>query len=366
MATAMIIRAFVAIMTAGAVVFSATPAAADDVVHRVLYVTNWGSDNISAFQVADDGTLIAPPTLAPVPAGAHEPLAAMESSDGRHLYVTNWGSGGVSTFAIAPDGALSPVVTVGTGLVNSAGITVRGNRLYVANFNNRAAGTLTTFGIGTDGSPTVLTTQDSRGRGSAGVAVSPDGHQLAMANMGSGDVSLFRIDGDGMPVWSATRETAAGAFFPAFTTDGRFLLVANAEADSLSVLGVDGDAQLVTTIPSGGNGPRGLAIDSAGTVHVAHYNEGTLPGSVTSFAITPDGHLVPLGDPVSTSGNGAEAIVAHGNSLYVANFNTDGPGSVAALRLKAGNRPQVMGDPTMTGGLEPDFDSIVVHTLAPK
>ena len=44
----MIIRAFVAIMTAGAVVFSATPAAADDVVHRVLYVTNWGSDNISA------------------------------------------------------------------------------------------------------------------------------------------------------------------------------------------------------------------------------------------------------------------------------------------------------------------------------
>jgi hypothetical protein len=73
----MTIRAMAAIMAAGALVFSATPPA------------------------------------------AHQPLAAVESSDGRHLYVTNWGSGGVSTFAIALDGALAPVVTAGTGLVNA-------------------------------------------------------------------------------------------------------------------------------------------------------------------------------------------------------------------------------------------------------
>jgi 6-phosphogluconolactonase (cycloisomerase 2 family) len=363
MATSVIIRAMAAVVAAGAAVISAAPAGAGDGARRVLYVTNWGTDNVSAFQVADDGALIAPATLAAVPPGAHQPLAAAESSDGQHLYVTNWGSGGVSTFAIAPDGALSPVVTAGTGLVNSAGIAVRGNHIYVANFNNRAAGTLTTFGIGADGAPALLTTQDSRGQGSAGVTVSPDGQQLAVANMGSGDVSMFRIGPDGMPVWSSTRETAAGAFFPAFTTDGRYLLVAKAEANSVSVLAVNGDAQLVTTIPSGGNGPRGLAIDSAGIVHVAHYNDGTAPGSVTSFSVTADGHLVPLGDPVATGGNGAEAIVAHGNSLYVANFNTGEPGSVSVFRLPTGNRPELVGDPTMTGGSEPDFGSIVVHTL---
>jgi hypothetical protein len=42
---------------------------------------------------------------------------------------------------------------------------------------------------------------------------------------------------------------------------------------------------------------------------------------------------MPRGDPVETGGNGAAAIVAHGNSLYVADFTIGAPGSVSTIRL---------------------------------
>ena len=356
--------AIVGALTVGAGVADAQP---NPPSRHVLYVANWASDNISTFRLADDGSLITPATLTDVPAGTHQPLAAAESPSGRFLYVTNWGSGGVSTFAIADDGTLIAVTTSGSGLVNSAGIAVsaEGDRLYVANFNDRAAGTLSTFGIGSDGVPTLLSTQDSRGSGAAGIALSPDGHTLAVANMGSGDISLFQIGLDGMPRWVATRGTAAGAFFPAFARDGRHVIVANAEANSLSVVAVDdaADPRLITTVPSAGDGPRGIAVDAAGTAHVAHYADGTGGGSVTSFAIANNGQPTQLGDPVGTGGNGAEAIVALDNSLYVANFNTGGPGSLSTFALRPGAAPTLIGKPTMTGGSEPDFGSIVIHRL---
>jgi hypothetical protein len=58
MATSVIIRAMAAVVAAGAAVISAAPAGAGDGARRVLYVANWGTDNVSAFQVADYGALI--------------------------------------------------------------------------------------------------------------------------------------------------------------------------------------------------------------------------------------------------------------------------------------------------------------------
>jgi 6-phosphogluconolactonase (cycloisomerase 2 family) len=179
--------------------------------------------------------------------------------------------------------------------------------------------------------------------------------------MGSGNVALFRLAPDGTPDWVATCPTADGAFFRAFTVDGRYLLVAKAEANSVSTLDLADSAnpRLVVSVPSGGDGSRGIAVHSTGTVHVAHY----AAGSVTSFALGADGGLTRPGGSVATGGNGAEAIVAQANSLYVANFNTGGPGSVSTFVLRSGNTPTLTGDPTPTGGSEPDVGSMVIRAV---
>jgi DNA-binding beta-propeller fold protein YncE len=123
-------------------------------------------------------------------------------------------------------------------------------------------------------------------------------------------------------------------------------------------------ARLITTIPSGGTGPRGIAITRAGQVYVAHYDGGTGPGLISAFSLSRAGRLRPRGSSVATGSNGAEAITADasGQHLYVANFNTGGPGSISAFILPPTQPPQLLAPPVPTGGQEPDFGGIVLST----
>jgi 6-phosphogluconolactonase len=162
-----------------------------------LYVTNWGSDDVSIFRPRADGTLPLPALVA-VPLGAHEPLCAALAPNGRWLYVSNWGSGDVSSFRIGPDGRLRPLGTFEPAAPlpsNSAGIAITpdGHRLYVANFNHTGPGTLSSFSVNRDGDLVPLdATVATGGRGAAGLALDHSGRTLYVANMDSGDVSTLR------------------------------------------------------------------------------------------------------------------------------------------------------------------------------
>jgi ABC transporter substrate binding protein/Lactonase, 7-bladed beta-propeller len=207
---------------------------------QVLYATNWGSNNISAFRLNCDGTLQGPPQLFPAANGANNPFVAVLSPSGQHLYVSNWGSGDVSTYRIGRQGELIPEATTkpaGPPISNASGMVVSkdGERLFLAAFNGGGPGTVSSFAIDQRGRLSPLTTVDARGSGSAGVALSPDGRTLYVANMISGTVSVFAVRGDGSPHWLQTFASGAGAFFPALTPDGRLLVVANATSNDLSV-----------------------------------------------------------------------------------------------------------------------------------
>jgi 6-phosphogluconolactonase (cycloisomerase 2 family) len=332
---------------------------------RVLYVTNWLTNDVSTLRVDRSGFLVGPPVLTPVPHGAANPLAAVQTPTG-WLYVSNWGSGGVSAFRIGGDGALSAMAAVPAAdpaPTDSAGVALdwAHRQLFVANFNDNHPGTLSRFDV-QGGIPRAISTVDTHGNGSAGLALSPDGRLLIVANMGSGDVSLFAIDSDGTPTFVRTVPTGAGAFYPAFSPDGQVVLVANASADTVTTLRRTGRAtrpglSVIGSYSSRGSGPRGIAVAEDGAVYVAHYAKGTGPGTVTAFQLDRSGGLKRVGPAVATGSNAAEAIVvdSSGRRLYVANFNTGGPGSISTFAVGRGGSLQLLGPPTPTGGREPDF-----------
>jgi 6-phosphogluconolactonase (cycloisomerase 2 family) len=336
-----------------------------------LYVTNWGSDNISIFHPRSDGTLPLPAVIA-VPTTAHEPLCAATAPHRHRLYVSNWGSGNVIVFRIRRDGGLQALGTSAPAAPrpsNSAGIAITpdGQRLYVANFNDTSPGTLSSFTINRDGSLTpLIATVPTGGRGAAGVALDRHGRTLYVANMTSGDVSTFAIANDGHPTLRQVIPAGAGAFFLALTTDGRHLLVANAIANTITSFAVDRSGLLGTAkraVATGADGPRGIAVAPGGQyAYVAHYAGGTGPGEVSILRIHRDGVVSRQGRPVSTGGNGAEAIALadHGHRLYVANFNTNGPGSVTAFSVRPNGILRRLAAPTPTRGTQPDFGGLVV------
>jgi 6-phosphogluconolactonase (cycloisomerase 2 family) len=336
-----------------------------------LYVTNWGSNNVSIFRPRANGTLPVPRLVAVGPA-AQEPLCAALAPDGRWLYVSNWGSGDVSSFRIGRGGGLRPRGTFEPAAPlpsDSAGIAITpsGRHLYMANFNGTGPGTLSSFTVNRDGSLAPLgATVPTGGGGAAGVALDRHRRTLYVANMTSGDVSTFAIGRDGRPTLRQVVSSGAGAFFPVLTPDGRHLLVANATANTVSSFSVRRSGLLGEAKPAvatGATGPRGIAISPGGRyAYVAHYAGGTGPGTVSVLRIHAGGTLTRVRNPVATGGNGAEAIAVagRGHLLYVANFNSNGPGSVTAFAVRNRGIIRRLAAPTPTGGLQPDFGGLVV------
>jgi DNA-binding beta-propeller fold protein YncE len=303
--------------------------------------------------------------------GALNPLVAALDPGGKHLYVSDWGSGDISTYKIGRRATLIPGVTrkpVGPPVLNPSGLAISrdGKHLFLAAFNGGGQGTDSSFAVDRSGRPSPRATVDAHGDGSAGVALSPDGRTLYVANMMSGDVSVFAVGRNGSLHWRRSAASGAGAFFPALTPNGRLLVVANAIANDLSVFGVLSRRRLrpiAGPAPSGGEGPRGAVISPDGRhVYVAHYNGGTGPGSVAAFILKPDGRLIPVGDAVPTGGNGTEAMVLDSSTrrLFVANFNTGGLGSISSFALKRNGRVGLVGEPVPTGGEEPDFGGLTI------
>ena len=88
------------------------------------------------------------------------------------LYVTNWGSDNVSIFRPRADGTLPLPALIA--------ITPDGQRLYVANFNHTGPGTLPSFTVNGDGSLAPLgATVPTCGSGASGLALDHSGRTLA-------------------------------------------------------------------------------------------------------------------------------------------------------------------------------------------
>ncbi|WP_326565224.1 beta-propeller fold lactonase family protein [Amycolatopsis rhabdoformis] len=357
------------VVVAGLTACSAGPTTPAAPGPRAVYVTNWASDTIAEFTLADDGSLKAPAISLPVGKGDTHPQASIRSHDGKWLYVGNWGTRDVTPYRIEADGRLTafpaehgpapePVTPSGIAL------SPDGKNLYTANFSNGGDGTVSHYRVSADGRPHGVATVPAHGRGTTAVAVSPDGHTVLTANSASGDVSAFSVAADGSLTWVTTVATGKGAFFAAITPDSAHALVTNSLADSVSFLrlGTDSRPAVVSTVANPADEPRGIALTAQGDrAYIANFANGTGPGHITTFTVTATG-LRPAGPAVATGGNGAEGIaLSHdGKSLYNANFNTNGDGSVTSYPLAADGSVGTPRPPVLTGGRQPDLTSITL------
>jgi YVTN family beta-propeller protein len=100
-----------------------------------------------------------------------------------------------------------------------------------------------------------------------GVALSPDGQRLYVANTVDGTVSIFAVDRTVQNYANLLTTVRVGTepYALALTPQGRKLYVANARSNSVSVIDTTSPNYTVRTIANVGFEPRGIAITNGGT-----------------------------------------------------------------------------------------------------
>ncbi len=262
------------------------------------FVANSRANNVTAFRVSTDGSLIVVPSTAlnPNPASVGTtPGAVAISSDTRYLYVVNGGSDNVTAFNIGAAGVLTSVpqaagnsnpVSVGGSHPTSVAISKLGRFLYVA---NSGSNDVSAFSIGGTGLLTLIPPSGTSrnpistgGKAPKGIAISPNGSFLYVANSGSNDVTVFQIGANGLlslvqPAGSSANPVSVGSTTPnaiVISQDGQSVYTANGGGT-------------VTAFTTGNGGLLTLVPSSAGSLNPA--SAGTAPVAMT---ISSDGQFL--------------------------------------------------------------------------
>lgn len=291
-----------------------------------LYTGDYGDAELSGFSVDPADGSLTPLSGFPisfVPSANQFALAF--SPDGEHLYVVGQGgNSGLFAFNVAANGSLSPIAgspfTTGTTPTGLA-VTPDGDDLYVGNLGDD---TVSGFSIAANGALTELTNSPyptpgalGTGDGPRALSVTPDGEHLYAANIVSDDVSGFDVEADG--------DLAPILGSPFSTGDGRGLTI-SPDGDHLYVPAESADAIIARSITDG----TGVLTPVAGS---------------------------PFNLPAST-GPAALAMTPRGGLLYSANLDSD---DVRGFDVAAttGALSELASSPYPVGDA-PDHQSIVI------
>jgi 6-phosphogluconolactonase len=284
----------------------------------VYLQTNDAEKNeIVAFRRADDGTLTTLGTYATGGRGTGKPHLASQSSvvaAGERLLVVNAGSDDVSLFEIGDDG-LALLDRVASGGAMPTSIAVRDSKAYVLNAGGDA--NATGFKIG----ETLEPTGDTRalpGADPAQIGFTPDGSSLIVTDRASDSLLEFRVAGG-----DAVRHTSSGAtpYGFDFAPDGT-LVVTEAFGGTVGAAAASSYGKGITPVSKSVANTRSEVCWAAVTkdgryVFVTNFGDGT----ISSYAIGGDGSLE-LVDAVAGSttpgekGVRDESLSADGRFLY--------------------------------------------------
>lgn len=246
---------------------------------RYVYITQHNADTVAVVSTNTNTV------LAQISAGS-KPMGVAVSPDGTRLFVTNfltatasgagslWGNGTLTVVDTATRSVLT-TVTVGA---NPSGVAVSpdGNRVYVA---NSGAGTLSVVSTATNAVTSTITV----GANPVGVAASPDGQRVYVANGGSASVSV--IDAAALTVTSTIR-VGGHTTGIAVSDDSTRVLVSNAFDNSVSVINAATQAVATTTTTGIGLGPSGVAFVPGGSTGLIANSRGATVSSINAASGT--------------------------------------------------------------------------------
>ena len=166
-----------------------------------VYVTNFGSSNVSAYSL-NTSTGVLTPLATPTFATGAGPVSLAMDPAGKFLFTANSNSNNVSAFTVNADGSLTAVPGSPFTAGNSPQYLVTdrtGTHLYVVNVNDvnlETTGTVEAYTIAANGALAVLNLYPTD-LGPEGLAVDAANKFLLVANCTGGSLSGFSINGDG-------------------------------------------------------------------------------------------------------------------------------------------------------------------------
>jgi 6-phosphogluconolactonase (cycloisomerase 2 family) len=262
--------------------------------HRVLYVVNAGSNDISSFAIRPDGLTL----LGRVPSGGVRPTSLTVARD--LLYVLNaGGTGNITGFTGARHGDLAPLAgstrPLSGDATNPAQVqfTPDGRVLLVT---ERATNVIDTYRVGADGRPTGPIVHASAGRTPFGFAVDHRGRAFVSEATDS-SLSSYDIDraGELTTLSAAVANGQAAACWAVVTENGRFVYTANAANGTISGYRVASDGTVRLLTPDGRTGvtganPTDMALSSGSRYLYVLTNAAQ---AIRAFRVGPNGRLIP-------------------------------------------------------------------------
>jgi len=239
-----------------AIVLSTLVAATQANAAAIAYIPNQTGSSVSVVDV-NSGAV-----TASVPVGA-APIGVAVAPGGRFVYVAQHNANTVAVVSTNTN-TVQAQISAGTKPMGVA-VSPDGSRLYVTNFLTATAsgagslwvnGTLTVVDTATRTVVAILTV----GTNPSGVAVSPDGSRVYVANAGSGTLSVVSAASNTV---SATIPVGANPVGVAASSNGQRIYVANSGAASVSV--IDAATLAVSSTVLVGGHATGVAVSDDST-----------------------------------------------------------------------------------------------------
>ncbi len=258
-------------MTLGVQLVNTVPSGGTDPVSvavqgDLVYVVNAGSDSIRGFRLGSSGLQPIPGSTRPLSGSGVGPAEISFGLGGEVLAVTEKNTNLIDTYRVRASGRATGPATHPSAGQTPFGFVFAGRYLVPTEAFGGAAGksAVSSYTVSSSGAVTVRSASVPNGQSSVcWAALSPDRHDIFVANTGSNTVSRYSIDAAGL---LRLREAVAGTTGAApadetFTPDGRFLYVLNGGDGTISAFRAHGALSPIA-------GGSGLPAGSAGLASV--------------------------------------------------------------------------------------------------
>jgi DNA-binding beta-propeller fold protein YncE len=342
-------RLWLSVATTAALFAAAAPAQAAPFV----YVTNFGSDSISQYEVGAGGLLapLSPPTVA----AADRPASVAVSPDARNVYVTNTFRDEVTQYDVSPGGTLSPKSppSVAAGrFPTTVAVSPDGQSAYVSNAGDELddiPASISQYDVGPGGALSPKNPATVASCGGLRLAVSPDGKSVYVTAGENQCISQYDV-GRGGKLSPKTPGAVQDEFTP-------FGVAVSPDSQSVYVADFDGGVSQYSVRPNGTLSPKSPARVPAGlnsgvvavspdggSVYVSNVSS----NDVSQYDVATDGRLSPKSPPTVAVGHpGGVAVTPDARSAYVG--HTEG-NKVSQYDVRPGGALSPKSPPRVTAG----------------